>query len=318
MKKRALLLGILMIFVAVCGAEAKMNLTLATGGTSGTYYAVGGVLATVLNPVLKESNLVVTSTGASKANIQLMQDKEADIAILQNDVAYYAYTGTDLFEGEEPWHAWGTLCTLYDETVQVFSLNPNFKTFSDLKGKTVSVGAPGSGDNFCASQVFAEFGMSFSDVNAVFQSYGDSAESLKDGKIDAAFCCAGAPTVALVDLAASANRSLNVITLEDEHIANLQAKYPFYAKITLPAGTYNGLDRPTTTVAIRATLVARNDVPENVVYEIMKAIFDNQQALANGHAKFAGITPEGAIAGISIPCHPGAKKFFAEKGITVE
>ncbi|MEA4932623.1 MAG: TAXI family TRAP transporter solute-binding subunit, partial [Lawsonibacter sp.] len=166
----------------------KLEITLATGSTSANYYAVGGVLATVLNPVLTKSNITVTSTGASKANVQLLQDKEANFAILQNDVAYYASTGTDLFEGETPYQDWGALCTLYDEVVQVFTLDPSIKSFSDLKGKTVSVGAAGSGDNFAASQIFAEFGMTFDDVNAVYQSYSDSAEGMKDGKIDAAFC----------------------------------------------------------------------------------------------------------------------------------
>ena len=142
-----------------------MDITIATGSTSANYYAIGNVMATVLNPVLTKGNIGVTSTGASAANVQLLQDNEVNFAIIQNDVAYYAATGTDLFDGEDPYEDWGALCALYDEVVQVFTLNPDIKTFTDLKGKTVSVGASGSGDNFAAGQIFAEFGMTFNDVN---------------------------------------------------------------------------------------------------------------------------------------------------------
>ena len=292
----------------------KLDIVLATGSTSANYYAVGGVMSTVLNDKLTKSNITVTSTGASKANVQLLQDNEANFAILQNDVAYYASTGTDLFEGEAAYEDWGALCALYDEVVQVFTLNSDIKTFTDLKGKTVSVGAAGSGDNFAAGQIFAEFGMTFDDVNAVFQSYSDSAEGMKDGKIDAAFCVSGAPTTALVDLAATANKPLNIITLEDEHIDGLMADYPFYAKTVIPAGTYDKQEADVTTVAIRAMLVARADVAEDVVYELMSNMFDNLDALAAGHAKFANLSLETAKDGVSIAYHPGAEKFLTEKG----
>ena len=292
----------------------KLDIVLATGSTSANYYAVGGVMSTVLNDKLTLSNITVTSTGASKANVQLLQDNEANFAILQNDVAYYASTGTDLFEGEDAYTEWGALTALYDEVVQVFTLDSNIKTFSDLKGKTVSVGAAGSGDNFAAGQIFAEFGMEFSDCNAVFQSYSDSAEGMKDGKIDAAFCVSGAPTTALVDLAATAGKPLNIITLEDEHIEGLMADYPFYAKTVIPAGTYDKQTEDITTVAIRAMLVARADVSADVVYELMANMFDNLDALAAGHAKFANLSLETAKDGVSIAYHPGAEKFLKEKG----
>lgn len=300
------------------GSGEKLAITLATGSTSANYYAIGGVMSTVLNPVLTQSSITVTATGASKANVQLLQDNEANFAILQNDVAYYAETATDLFEGETPYEDWGALCAIYDEVVQIFTLDPDIKTFTDLKGKTVSVGAAGSGDNFAASQIFAEYGMTFDDVNAVYQSYSDSAEGMKDGKIDAAFCVSGAPTTALMDLVASAGKPLNIITLEDEHIDSLMTDYPFYAKTVIPAGTYDGLDTDTTTVSIRAMLVARSDVSEDVVYELMAAMFDNLDSLRTGHAKFDNLSLETATAGVSIPYHPGAEKYLTENGVTIE
>ena len=296
----------------------KTEITLATGSTSANYYAIGGVMSTVLNDKLSLSNITVTSTGASKANVQLLQDGEANMCIVQNDVSYYAYTGTDLFEAEGSYTDWSALFAMYDETVQIFTLNPDIKTFTDLKGKTVSVGAAGSGDNFAAGQIFAEYGMTFDDVNAVYQSYSDSAEGMKDGKIDAAFCVSGAPTTALVDLAATAGKPLNIITIEPEHIQGLMEDYSFYTETTIPAGTYDGLDTDVTTVSVRAMLACRNDVSEDVVYELMTAMFDNLDDLKAGHAKFENLSLESATQGVSLPYHPGAVKFFEENGITVE
>ena len=296
----------------------KTEITLATGSTSANYYAIGGVMSTVLNDKLSLSNITVTSTGASKANVQLLQDGEANMCIVQNDVSYYAYTGTDLFEAEGSYTDWSALCAMYDETVQIFTLNPDIKTFTDLKGKTVSVGAAGSGDNFAAGQIFAEYGMTFDDVNAVYQSYSDSAEGMKDGKIDAAFCVGGAPTTALVDLAATADKPINIISLEPEHIQGLMEDYSFYTEITIPAGTYDGLDTDVNTVSVRAMLACRNDVPEDVVYELMNVMFENLDDLSAGHAKFANMSLETATQGVSLPYHPGAVKFFEENGMTVE
>lgn len=318
MKKR--ILGIMMAASMVMGvstaALAADNLVLGTGGTTGTYYAVGGVMATVLNPVMKESSLTVTSTGASKANIQLVDVGEADLAIVQNDVMYYAYTGTDLFEDEGAYETFSTVAGLYDETVQIITCNSDIKSVEDLKGKTVSVGDAGSGVEFNAKQILGAYDMSFDDINVVNASFGDSADSLKDGKIDAAFIVAGAPTTAVVDLATT--KDVSLVQLDEEHIKKLQENYDFYTETVIPADTYKGVSEDATTVSVRATLIASNDVSEDAVYELLKAMFDNQKDLIAGHAKFEFLNLEDAVKGISVPFHPGAKKYFEEQGIKVE
>lgn len=318
MKKR--ILGIMMAASMVMGvstaALAADNLVLGTGGTTGTYYAVGGVMATVLNPVMKESSLTVTSTGASKANIQLVDVGEADLAIVQNDVMYYAYTGTDLFEDEGAYETFSTVAGLYDETVQIITCNSDIKSVEDLKGKTVSVGDAGSGVEFNAKQILGAYDMSFDDINVVNASFGDSADSLKDGKIDAAFIVAGAPTTAVVDLATT--KDVSLVQLDEEHIKKLQENYDFYTETVIPADTYKGVSEDATTVSVRATLIASNDVSEDAVYELLKAMFDNQKDLIAGHAKFEFLNTEDAVKGISVPFHPGAKKYFEEQGIEVE
>ena len=300
MKKK--ILGIVMAASMVIGgstaAIAADNLTLGTGGTTGTYYAVGGVMATVLNPVLKESSLTVTSTGASKANIQLVDVGEADLAIVQNDVMYYAYTGTDLFEDEGKYETFSTVAGLYDETVQIVTCDSSIASVADLKGKTVSVGDAGSGTEFNAKQILEAYDMTFDDINVVNASFGDSADSLKDGKIDAAFIVAGAPTTAVVDLATT--KDVSLVQLDEEHIGKLQEKYDFYTETVIPAGTYDGVDEDATTVSVRATLIASNDVSEEAVYELLKAMFDNQEDLIAGHAKLKMQLPASAFRSIRV------------------
>ena len=318
MKKKVL--GILLAAAMVMGtstvAMAASDLTLGTGGTTGTYYAVGGVMATVLNPVMEDVDLTVTATGASKANIQLIDEEDADLAIVQNDVMYYAYTGTDLFEDEGAYETFASVAGLYDETVQIVTCFDGIKSVDDLEGKTVSVGDAGSGTEFNAKQILGAYGLTFDDINVVNLGFGDSAESLKDGKIDAAFIVAGAPTTAVVDLATM--KDVHLVQLDDEHIEALQSDYDFYTKTTVPAGTYKGVDEDATTVSVRATLIASTEVGEDEVYELPKAMFENKDDLVAGHAKFEFLNLEDAVAGISVPFHPGAVKYFAEQGIEVE
>ena len=318
MKKRILATVIagMMAFAGMTASVSAANLTLATGGTTGTYYAVGGVLATVLNPLLDGSSLTVTSTGASKANIQILDDEDADLAIVQNDVMYYAYTGTDLFEAEGAYDTFSAIAGLYDETVQIITCDSSIQTVADLAGKTVSVGDAGSGVEFNAKQVLEAYDMSFDDIKIVNASFGDSADSLKDGKIDAAFVVAGAPTTAVVDLATV--KDISLVQLDEEHIEKLQSKYDFYTSTVIPAGTYSGVDEDALTVSVRATLIASNEVDEDAIYNFVKVMFDNKDALVTGHAKFEFLNLEDAVKGITVPFHPGAAKYYAEQGITVE
>lgn len=296
-------------------AAGAQSLTLATGGTTGTYYAVGGVMSTVLNKKLTNSSLTVISTGASKANIQLLDDGGADLAIVQNDVMHYAKTGTDLFKAEGKYESFSSVCGMYDETIQLITTNADIKSVTDLKGKTVCVGDAGSGTEFNAKQVLDAYGMSFDDITVNNGSFGDSADSLKDGKIDAAFVVAGAPTTAVVDL--STTSQVYVIPVDGAERDSLMNKYEFYTKTTIPAGTYKGQDADVETVSVRATLIAADSVSEDAIYELVKAMFDNQDELIKGHEKFNNLKLEDATKGIDVKFHPGAAKFFKEKGIDV-
>ena len=290
----------------------KLKVTLATGGTSGTYYAVGGAMQSVLNSKLTMSDLTVESTGASKANVNLITDGEAEMAILQSDVVSYAHTGTNTFAetGVEDSALW--VAGLYNETVQIIATK-DITDVSQLKGKTVCMGDVGSGTRVNAEQVLAAYGMTADDVNAVSGSFQDGVDGIKDGKVDAAFTVAGAPTTAITDLATAYN--FNMPSLSEEAVSYLTTNYPFLVQDNLPAGTYNGIDQETKCVAVQAALVASKDVSEDVVYELLKTMFDSKADLEQAHAKFQFLDPEYAVSGASVPLHPGAEKFYKEIGV---
>ena len=239
------------------------KLTMGTGGTTGTYYAFGGVIANVLNSKDIGVNINVQSTGASKANIYLVNDGEADLAIVQNDVMDYAYNGTDLFAEE------------------------------------------GAAKDFTTVAAF-----DYIQVNNL--GFGDSADALKDGKIDAFFCTAGAPTTAIVELATT--NAINLLEIDDEHAKKLADAHPFYTTYAIPGGSYKGVDDDVQTVAIKATLIASPKLSEETVYNLTKAIFDNKDEIASTHAKGEELDLEYAVSGISVPFHPGAEKYFKEVG----
>ncbi|MDD3394143.1 MAG: TAXI family TRAP transporter solute-binding subunit [Anaerotignum sp.] len=292
---------------------SAVELTLGTGGTTGTYYAVGGTMSTVLNNVMENVSLKVVSTGASKANILDIDDKVSDIAIVQNDVMYYAYNGTDLFAEDGKIDTFAAVAGVYNETCQIIAA-PGISSIADLKGKTVNVGDAGSGVEFNATQILAAYGIDINkDITKVNGSFGDAADSIKDGKIDAAFITAGAPTTAVVDLAIS--KDINLLAIDDEHADALIADYPFYTKTVIPGATYACVPDDVQTLSVRATLIVDNELSDDTVYELTKALFENKDALASSNAKFAELDPNAAVQGISVPFHPGAEKYFKEIGV---
>lgn len=296
---------------AATASKDAVNLKMGTGGTTGTYYAYGGVLSNILNSKLSGVQINIQSTGASKANIFLIDDKEADLAIVQNDVMDYAYNGADLFEEDGAIGSFSAVSGLYAEVCQIVA-SKDITSIADLKGKRISVGDAGSGVEFNAKQILDAYGISFDDIQVNNLSFGDSSDALKDGKIDAFFCTAGAPTTAVVEL--STTNDINLLAIDDEHAKTLMDAHPFYTQYAIPGGSYNGVADDVNTVAVKATLIASNDLSEDVVYELVKGIFDNKDDITAGHAKGAELDPEYAVSGISVPFHPGAEKYFKEIG----
>ncbi len=317
MKKRiALLLALVMLATVAlvsCAADTS-KITVATGGNTGTYYAYG----MAMGPILQESTGLtfdVQSTGASKANIQLIQTGEADMAVVQNDVMYYAYTGTDLFEGQQT-QDFAAIGTLYPELCQIVASKASgITSVADLAGKRVSVGDAGSGVEFNAKQILEAYGIDMNnDIVKQNLGFGPSADALKDEKIDAFFCVAGIPTTAITDLAMGT--AINVLSVDDAEFDKLTEKYGFYTKQTIPANTYAGVEEDVQTVAVMATYIVDKDLDEETVYNITKAIFDNKEKIAAAHVKGAELDAAKAIEGIdTVPFHAGAIKYFTEIGV---
>ena len=212
---------------------------LATGGSTGTYYGVGSGMCTVLNPIIGDVlNMTATSTGASKENVQGITDGKYQLAILQSDVLTYAHNGQDMFEEPETDALWVAACTTRPSRSPPAAASP---TCPELAGKTVCVGDRGSGTEFNARQVLEAYGMTYDDINVTYGSFGDASEQLKNGQIDAAFTVAGAPTVAITELATS-GMDFSMVSLTQEAVDYLTENYPFLVQENLPAGTYDGVD----------------------------------------------------------------------------
>ncbi len=316
MKKALVLLLALCLVVGLCacGGSAQ-SIKFATGGTSGTYYGFSGVIANVLNEKLADTlNISVESTGASKANIQMLDAGECNLALVQNDVMYYAYTGTDLFSGEDPITSFSAVCSFYPEYVQIIA-SSDITSIDQLAGKNVSVGDAGSGCEFNAKQILEAYGLTFDDINVSNQSFADSADSLRNGTIDAAFVVAGYPTTAVTELAT--NYDFNLLPIDADHAAALQAQYGFYYYGNIPGGTYTCVADDVPAVAVMATIVASNDLSEDVIYAFVKGLFDYKADIAASHVKGEELDLDTAVSGVNIPWHPGAVKYFAEQGYTL-
>ena len=311
----AIILVVIMILTTapMALAASKEQLTMGTGGESGTYFAVGGVLANVLNEKNPDiMNVNVVSTGGSADNLQNMAFGIYQLATVQSDVMTYAYNGTRSFAQIGAVPNVRILAGLYAETVQIVTTDPNIKTVADLKGKNVSVGDSGSGVYFNALDVLGAYDLTLDDIKPTYQSFGDSTEALQDGKIDAAFIVSGAPTTAITSLAAT--NDVYLVELDDEHIEKLVAASPYYSKNVIAADAY-GLEKDATTVAIAAVIIARDDCSEDAIYDVVAGIFNDVDGLS--HAKKDELSLDFAASVSDVPYHAGAAKYFAEQGITV-
>lgn len=316
MKKKifAALLAVLVVAGALAGCGGA-KLTMGTGGTSGTYYAFGGVLSQYIkNNAGVEC--VAVSTDGSKANIQGIDEGDYQLGTVQSDVMAYAWDGTNSFEKDGNVDTFRVVGGLYAEAVQIVTMDKNIKSIADLAGKSVSIGAPASGVYFNAIDVLASAGLTEDDIKAQYQSFGDSVEGLKDGKIDAAFIVAGPPTPAITELMTTSEAYL--LPIDGEAADKIMATCPYYTEYIIPAGTYNGQDADVRTIAVKATMIVSADLDEDTVYKLTKAIFDNTEAITAENAKGAELSIKNATEGMTVPFHKGAAKYFAEKGATVE
>lgn len=290
------------------GGETPDFLSMLTGGTSGTYYPLGGEMAKIITDETGIQTDAVSSN-ASADNMIALAEGEAEIAFSQTDVTADAIEGINAFD--EAIDNVVAIGSLYPETVQIVTTEKaGIESVEDLAGEKVSVGAPGSGTYINAEQILEVHGMTMDDIDAQNLDFEESTGGIQDGNIAAAFITAGTPTGAVEGL--SATEDVQIVPVEEDKAEELVDMYPYYAVDTVEEGTY-GVDSDVPTVAVLAMLAITEDIDEDTVYDITKSIYENADSMAHDKAQF--IKVENALDGIGIDVHPGAQKYYDEQGV---
>jgi uncharacterized protein len=314
-KKEFTVLLLVLVFALSCSSVVSAQVerfSFATGGTAGTYYPIGGAIADIVSKFVPGVELTAESTGASVANLKMARQGEVDFLLGASNTSFGAFSGDDPFD--EAVENIRGVAALYPETFQFITRKDSgINSVNDLKGKKVVVGAPGSGTERTVKLVLGMYGITYDDLSPEFLSFSEGVTALKDRTVDCAVVGSGLPTAAVIDAAASMDISL--IPIDKEIFEQHSKDHPYLAGNIIPAGLYSGVDEDVFTVASPALLSVREDISEEVVYEITKAIFDNLDILAETHAQGKNIKLETALNGMSIPLHPGAEKYYNEKGI---
>ena len=298
---------LLALLLSACGGKEEIRFGAA--GEGGPYYAYSMAVAKTVQADAGYA-FDVKATAGSAANIRLLSEGYLQMAIAQSDVAADAWNGCGAFEGDAR-TGYSAVASLYTEYCQiVVRADSDILGVEDLYGKVVSVGEEESGTELNARQILECCGLGETSVQLRNDNYRQAAAALKSGEIDAFFVVAGAPTTAITDL--SVNREFKLLAIDDEHYDILASKYGFYSKYPIVAGTYSN-EEDVQTVAVKATYICREDLPEDVVYEFTKALFEKKDALVVAHNKFANIDLSYAQDDIgSVPFHAGAARYYNE------
>jgi len=299
-------------------AASRTFFGIATGGTGGTYYPLGGMLAQLISNTAELPDTKISATAetgnASVANAQLLGRGEIESAFVAADILDAGYRGVNQFDGAALTNL-RAIGALYPETVQlVVRADSGIKEFTDLKGKSISSGAPGSGQWQLLGDLLTAYGMSREDVSEDYSSFAQSVDKIKDGNLDASLITAGLPTSSVIDLANG--HDIAIVPLHGPAIAKLQEAQPYYATSVIPAGSYKGVDTDVETLAVRAIWATHAEVPDDLIYAVTKALYENTETLGKVHPMGKRISLETALESVSIPVHPGAEKYYAEKGIS--
>ncbi|MCQ9146219.1 TAXI family TRAP transporter solute-binding subunit [Ochrobactrum sp. BTU2] len=311
--------GIVAVGASIALAQAPAFFRIGTGGTAGTYYPIGGLIANAISGAGDKGvpGLVATavSSNGSVANINAIQSGSLESGFTQSDVAYWAHTGTGLYDGKGKVEDLRLIATLYPETIHLVARkDAGIKSVADLKGKRVSIDEPGSGTIVDARIVLEAYGLSESDIKAEHLKPGPAGERLKDGALDAYFFVGGYPTGAISELATS--NGISLVPISGPDAQKILEKYSFFSKDAVPADTYKDVGQ-TETLAVAAQWVTSAKQPDELVYNITKTLFndDSRKALDAGHAKGKLIKLDTATTSLGIPLHPGAERFYKEAGV---
>jgi uncharacterized protein len=312
--KRTLIAGAVALALAT-PVLAQQQLSVATGGTGGVYFPIGGGIAEVINNHIEGYEAVAEVTGASVENMGLISRGDSDVALALADTVYQAFTGTGAFEDRQLPEL-RALASIYPNAIQIVVLaDSGIASLEDLRGKRVSVGAPGSGTEVNASTLLAANGITDADFTAERLNFNETADALRDGAIDAGFWSVGPPTSSILNLAAT--REITLIPISEEEIGRAQEVEPVFAPYTLAAGMYDGMDEAVATISIPNALVVSADMDEELAYQITRTIFEFVDELRAIHPAANDTTVEFTMSSTPIPLHPGAVRYFEEIGAEI-
>ena len=303
------------LVLASTPAFAQEQLSIATGGTGGVYYPMGGGLAEIINNHIDGYAATAEVTGASVENMGLIATGDADVALALADTVQQAYTGTGKFEGQQlPMVR--SIGVAYANMVQIVALEGSgITSLQDMVGKRISIGAPGSGTEVNAEQILSANGISYDDIDEQRLNFNETADALANGDIDAGFWSVGAPTSSILNLATTNN--IVIIALSDAELAAADAANPVFATTTLAGGTYVGVDDDVKVIGVPNVLVVSSDMSDDLAYAITSAMFENIAELQAVHPAANETTVELALTASPIPLHPGAIRYFEETGATI-
>ena len=313
MKRLSLALATTLAFGQAASAQ---DLSIATGGTGGTYYPYGGGLAELIGNHVEGASATAEVTGASVENMALISRQDSDMAIALADTVFGAYQGTiEPFTNRAVEDA-RALASIYPNAVHIVTLaDSGIDSLEDLRGKRVSVGAPGSGTEVNAQAILNANDITYEDIDEQRLNFNETADALRDGDIDAGFWSVGPPTSSIMNLAAT--RDIDIVPLTDEQIAAAREAEPVFAPYTLRAGVYEGVEEPVQTISIPNVLVVNAAMNDDLAYQITKTMFEHVDELIAVHPAANDTTVDFALSSTPIPFHPGAIRYYEETGATV-
>ena len=292
------------------GTPSRTFITIATGGTGGTYYPLGGALAQIWSTAIPGVNASAQSTVASVFNVQAVEQGKADVAFVQGDVAYFAYTqGTPAVP--VPHTKLRAMAVLYTNTVQILARrDSDIHRIEDYRGRRIGVGAPGSGTEAAAKIIIEAHGLKYEDVRADFLSFNEVSAQMQDRTVDGGFISASYPVAAITDVNTSVG--VRLISLDAGAVARIRAQYPFLRPAVIPRDVYSGQEQDIQTIGVDNLLICRQDLGEDLAYQLTKTFFDGLPQLIRVHVVAKSIDPEQGPSA-PIPLHPGAARYYRER-----
>jgi len=313
-KVRSIIFGAIGAAACVCAVPASATqLSIATAGTTGVFYAYGGALASVVGKHVPEISMTAESTGGTVENMKMLSKGQADLATASADVVHEAYTefaSSKHFKEKVDMYA---LFNMYQQPHHIVTLQGSgVNDIADIRGERVVVGAPGSGTEVKTRMLLDSLDITYRDFRPEFLTFAEGVEALQDGTVEATFLGVNYPAPAIMSLALT--NPIDLLSLTDDQVTTIRTRYPFLDRAVIPAGTYKGVDHDTQTVSVQTLVVSSTDLPEETAYQIVKAVFENKEELESINHAFKQTTLENATNTV-VPLHPGAARYFREVGV---